>query len=778
MKTQRAEAGDSSPAICCDYCGLPIPGGLRRTPAGESPVYCCFGCRFAAQVTRERGEEGAARWALTRLGIAVFFTMNVIMLSMALWSGDWYATTADSLSQTFADLLRWGSLAASLPVLVLLGPGLAANAAEQMRRGQFSTDVLLVSGVVASYVTSIVSVFRSEGGIYFEVGCVVLVMVTLGRWFEATGRLKASAELDALERLLPETVRLLGKDGETSIPIEQVRIGDHLRVLAGEWFPTDGMLVGSSALVDEQFLTGESWPVVRREGDTIAGGSLNVEASVELCVTADSSHGTLARLIRLVREARLSKGDWQHLADRVSSVLFPLITGVAVLATIVHTWHYGFERGILAGLSVTLIACPCALGLATPLALWTALGSAARNQVLFRSGAILERLAGIRTVCFDKTGTLTTGRPRVARFVTASGTPVLTVREEAVALASGSTHVLSQAIVEFAGRHSPIDLRTVRVIGGKGVKSISPELGVVVLGSEAFLVENGLSIPQSLRAELNAAAIAGRPVSLIGWEGSARGVFSFEEDFRGEAVPALRDLKIAGCQVVVLTGDPWASASRLSEKLGVPVLTGLLPESKLARVRELCGAGPVAMVGDGLNDAPSLAASDVGIAMGCGADVSRDAAGVCLLGNDLTRISWAIDLARKTVRTIRWNLFWAFSWNVVGVGLAAAGLLNPTLAAFAMIASSVLVISNSLRNVGGLQPRARSSAKSAERDTAGAPTTAPECDSRSDGFMREAVSNEAFEDVETMTSDEARDGSHLIDTIRKSPHAFRSALPR
>lgn len=755
------DGGDSPPAICCDYCGLPIPGRPRRTPTEESPLYCCFGCRFAAQVTRERGEEGAARWALTRLGIAVFFTMNVIMLSMALWSGDWYATTADALSRTFADLLRWGSLLVSLPVLILLGPGLAANAAAEIRRGRFSTDVLLLSGVVASYAMSVVSVLRGTGGVYFEVGCVVLVMVTLGRWFEATGRLKASAALDALERLLPETVQRLGATGVTSIPIDEVRVGDRLRVLAGERFPTDGELVGSSALVDEQFLTGESWPVTRRAGDRIAGGSLNLDASVELCVTAAPSEGTLARLIRLVREARLSRGRWQRLADRVSTVLFPVIALVAVLTTGIHGWLFGIEQGILAGLSVTLIACPCALGLATPLALWTALGSAARNQVLFRSGEMLERLADIHTVCFDKTGTLTTGHPRVVRFVTAVGTPALVVREEATALAAGSTHVLSRGIVGFAGGHVPREPRKVQVIAGRGLKSVSSELGVVLLGSRTFLEENGCRLPECLELELEGAAMAGHPTALIGWEGCVRGLFSFEEEFRPEAVPALKELKALGCAAVVLTGDPWASSSRLSSRLGVPVLTGLLPESKLTRVKELCGEGPVAMVGDGLNDAPSLAASDVGIAMGCGADVSREAAGVCLLGDDLLRIPWAIGLARRTVRTIRWNLFWAFSWNIVGVGLAAAGLLNPALAAFAMVASSVLVITNSLRNgcderpVTGVRraPLAGETQATTPAEGFGAP-----CNE----FAKTATWNETLDAEAAAISSEACDASELI----------------
>lgn len=759
------EGGDSSPAVCCDYCGLPIPGGPRDTPAEELPIYCCFGCRFAAQVTRERGEEGAARWALTRLGIAVFFTMNVIMLSMALWSGDWYATTADSLSQTFADLLRWGSLLASVPVLFLLAPGLAASAAAQIRRGSFSTDVLLVSGVAASYVMSVVSVVRGTGGVYFEVGCVVLVMVTLGRWFEATGRLKASAALESLERLLPETVRRIGVSGETSIPLHQVRVGDHLRVLAGERFPTDGALVGSSALVDEQFLTGESFPIARRAGDSIAGGSLNLDASVEFCVTAEPSQGTLARLIRLVREARLSQGHWQRLADRVSAILFPLIALVAVLTTTVHGWCFGIDRGILAGLSVTLIACPCALGLATPLALWTALGAAARHQVLFRSGEVLERLAGVRTVCFDKTGTLTTGRPRVVRFVTAVGTSALVVREEAFVLAAGSTHVLSKAILDFLRDERPPAMRRVQLIAGKGLKSISSELGVVLLGSESFLDENGCQIPAPLRLELNAAAIAGRPVTLIGWEGSARGLFSFEEDVRPEALPALRKLKAVGCEAIVLTGDPWASADRLSQRFGIPVLTGLLPESKLTCVKELCGDGPVAMVGDGLNDAPSLAASDVGIAMGCGADVSRDAAGVCLLGNDLLRIPWAIELARRTVRTIRWNLFWAFSWNIVGVGLAAAGLLNPALAAFAMIASSVLVISNSLQNIGEQSPGPIDPQATTRGDSRFAPPRSCDQASEADSSVNE-LRREGTRDSELISvSRDAREAAEPLDTF-------------
>lgn len=682
----------------CDYCGLPAPGAR---PADGAPQYCCFGCRFAAQVTRERGEEGAARWALTRVGIAVFFTMNVVMLSMALWSGDWYAganRSGDPLSSSFADLLRWGSLFCSMPVLLLLGPGLAESGWEQIRRGLFSTDALLISGVAAAYAYSAVSVIRGDGQVYFEVGCVVLVTVTLGRWFEATGRLRASAALDALERLLPETVRRVESVGESVIPIADVRVGDRLRILAGERFPTDGRLVAHAASVDEQLLTGESWPVTRRPGETVFGGSLNLDGTALLDVTSEPAQGTLARLVALVRDARRSRGDWQRMTERVSGFLFPAIALVAIGATAWHWHRRGFEEGLLAGLAVSLIACPCALGLATPMAVWTALGAAAGRQVLFRSGEVLERLASVRTVCLDKTGTLTTGEPRLSRLLVDSETWRADVEREAGALAAGSSHVLSRAILKSIGSMAPASNAGVRVTPGRGLQAWSPALnGDVVLGSLEYLAETGHDLSSELQTEIDAVRFAGCSMAAIGWGGRVRGVFAFEEELRPEAAKAIARLRRLGCDVLVLTGDHAARGVRLSQELGVPVAAGLLPGAKLRHVEERKQRGGVAMVGDGINDAPSLAASDVGIAMGCGADVSRDSAGVCLLSNDLERLPWAIELARATVRTIRVNLFWAFGWNLIGVGLAATGHLNPAVAAFAMIASSVLVITNSLR---------------------------------------------------------------------------------
>jgi len=727
------------PAIeACDYCGLPIPepwwgtrgrsdsssrrghgpdsfdGGGAPPSIAAAPQYCCVGCRFAAQVTRERGEEGAVRWTLAKLGLAIFCTMNVLVFSMALWSEDIYALEGDRTTAVLAELFRYLSLLFALPVLFLLGRPLWENTWSGLRRGIYSTDLLLLSGVTAAYAYSAVSVFRGGGHLYFEVGCVVLVLVTLGRWFEASGRLRSTAALDALAKLLPETVRVIRDGIEQWLPSEEIRLHDRLRVLAGERFPTDGRIVRGSAAVDEQVLTGESWPVLKRPADEVLGGALNLDGQVEMEATAVPGEGTFHRLIDAVARARAAKGRYERLADRAATWFLPAVSAVAVATLAWHAARTGWEEGILHGLAVVLIACPCALGLATPMAVWNALGRAAQAQVLFQNGEALERLARVRAICFDKTGTLTTGTPMLVEVFTADEGARHRVLEYAALAASTSTHPLSGVIREYA-RTKSSDLgkpRCTSAAPNESAGAVSgrtlPGQGVVVdasgdrpaiyLGSRRFLAGAGLQFGGTQEADYDAAAASGRPVVLVGWEGRIRGIFTFQEQLRPEARRAIELCRALGLEAIVLTGDHSRRAQEIARELAIPVEGDLLPEHKVDRVRAMRAArGAVAMVGDGINDAPALVASDVGIALGCGTDVTRDSAAVCLLGNDLLRLPWAVQLARQGVRAIRANLFWAFGYNVVGVALAAAGLLNPALAALFMVGSSLLVVSNSLR---------------------------------------------------------------------------------
>lgn len=669
--------------------------------------YCCFGCRFASAVTRERGETGAIRWTLARLGLSIFLTMNVMAFTMALWTNDVYGgDEGGALAASLYGLFRYLCLLFSLPVVMLLGAPLLDDAWRALRRRALSTDLLLVSGVVAAFVYSVVSVIRDEGPIYFEVACVILVMVTLGRWFEAAGRLRAGAALDALEKLLPDRVRVLRDGSEHVVAAAQLVVGDQVRILPGERFPADGRLVRGTASVDEQILTGESRPVVRRPGDSVVAGALNLDGDVLVEVALPPAAGTLSRLIELVRQARAAKGHYQQLADRLSELVFPAVVVVALAA---FTWHWqarALENGLMAGLAVVLVACPCALGLATPLAVWAALGQAAARQVLFRDGLALERLAEIRAIRFDKTGTLTTGQVQVSTMIAADGAGEDERREilaTAAALAASSLHPFSQAIRTFAGRLTAgsSNVEPVCDVRQRAGRGISARLGAAgptaCLGSRLFVEECGLVLPDSLTRAVEEGEAAGRSVAYVGWEGRTRAAFVFEEELRPAAISALAWCRDRGLDVAVLTGDHQLRAAQLEAELRVPVAGGLLPEQKLAAIRDVHEhVGPVAMVGDGINDAPALAASDVGIALGCGTDVSRDSASVCLLGNDLARLTWAIDFACETVRVLRRNLIWAFAYNTVGVALAAGGWLNPALAALLMVVSSALVIRNSL----------------------------------------------------------------------------------
>jgi len=692
----------------CDYCKLPLPisrrSGSPRAQDEEEALYCCLGCRLAAAIIEEKGEHGVPRTMLIRLGLSIFFTMNVMAFTMALWTTDVYGQAAppSTLASSLNGLFRYIVLLFSLPVFFFLGLPLFDHAWSSLRRGVFSTDWLLASGVVASFAFSFLSVFRGRGPIYFEVGCFILVMTTLGRWLEATGKLKASAALDALTRLLPETVRRIKGGLEESIPREEIRKGDLLRVLPGERFPADGRVFGQAGSVDEQMLTGESRPVLKEPDDRVVGGTLNLDGDLTIAVSEAGQESTLARILEMVRLARESKGRYQRLADHVASRFVPVVSAVAVLTLTAH-WAFGsFERGFWSALAVALIACPCALGLAAPLAVWSALGNAAGQRVLFRSGETLERLADIAAIRFDKTGTLTTGSAAVTQFVAGQGDSFDTTLARAARLAASASHAMSHAIVEFAAAREVAvshDISEVRVVPGFGViGSLAPSGEPAILGSRRFVDEQGLVIGPALGRAVEAAESQGLPFTLVGWDGKARGLFVFEETWRPAAAAVVRSLKRLHLDLAVLTGDHGSRGRWIAQQLDVHVDAELLPAQKVVAIEQARRAiGPVCMVGDGINDSPALAASDVGIALGCGADVSRDSASICLLGDDLSRIPWSIELARRTRRVIRWNLLWAFGYNSVGVACAAVGWLNPAIAAFLMVASGTLVTINSLR---------------------------------------------------------------------------------
>jgi len=706
---------------CCTFCGLPLarPWWSRHTEQHafqeKQPVarYCCYGCALAQAATNSGTSGCEMRALLTRLGLAIFLTMNVMVFSMELWTQDVYAGdpgATSALSEPLRDVFRYLCLLLSLPVAWMLGRPIAENAWENLRRGGPSTELLIVLGVFAALVYSSISVFRGSGHIYFEVACVVLVMVTLGRWLDATGKLQTTAALDALAKLLPNEVRQVTDAGEVLVRPDDVHVGDRLRVLAGERFAFDGELLAGHADIDEQIISGESRPLAKGPGETVHAGSVNLDGDLLVRVTAELRNGTLQRMIDLVREARTSKGYHQRLADRVSVWFLPVIALVALVAFTIHARQSGFEQGMLAALAVSLIACPCALGLATPMAVWAALGRASQAQVLVRNGEALERLAQVRAIAIDKTGTLTTGVATVADFVTADDALARdAVLALVAAVADGSQHPLSVAIADFA-RQEGVDISAERLRGrtlaGRGIAADLPGGPSAYLGNLRLMKDADLSLNHAIDQAIQQACQQAQSFACAGWEGKVRAVFLFQEELRADAQQALASCRELGLHVCVLTGDHAARAATLAEYFQVEVRAELNPAEKVAALHDLRRQwGAVAMVGDGINDAPALVASNVGIAMGCGADVSRQSASICLLGNQLERIPWSVDLARQTVRVIRQNLFWAFFYNIGGVALACAGWLNPIWAAVAMVASSVLVVGNSLRLRGLVNER-------------------------------------------------------------------------
>lgn len=668
----------------CDYCGLP----LASATGDGGPRYCCFGCRFAASITDATGDAGESRWMMTRLGVAVFFTMNVMVFTMLLWSD---RGAVEPAAAAFYGLARHACLLFTAPVMVLLGGPLFREAGREAWSARPSLNLLLAVGVAAAFLISVHAVVMDRGHVYFEVACMVLVAVTLGKCLEASGKLRTTEALRELRTLLPDSVRRMVGADEQTIPLADTRGGDRLRVLPGERIPTDGRIVEGCSAIDERTVTGESVPVVRQAGDPVASGTEVIDGPLVIEVTAAPGAGTLERLIDAVAAAATAGTREQRIAERAAAWFLPIVIASAATAFVIQTGRAGWTSdgiaaGTMAAIAVVVVSCPCALGLATPMALWAAVGAAARRHVLVRDADAFVRLGRTGTFCIDKTGTLTTGL--AVRTVDAgpdvAATSVLAI---AAALARGSTHVLSRAIEAEAGRRglAPADVAGVRVVAGRGIEGRLVDGRVVRLGSEAWMA---MLVDDALPP-----CAADRPSCWLAIDRRVAGAIVFDETIRPEAAGAVAALAAEGIEIWIVSGDREPRAAAVAKALGVRHAAPLLPEEKLAFVRL---RAPAAMVGDGINDAPALAAADIGVALGCGADVSRWTAAICLLRDDLGDLPWAVSLARRTSRTIRWNLVWAFGYNALCIPLAATGVVHPAVAAAAMVASSLFVVSGSL----------------------------------------------------------------------------------
>lgn len=675
------------PLPLCAHCGLLVSG--ERSLAGEA-LYCCGGCALAHRLSGGASGHGQATGLLMAVGVGSFLALNVMMGSFVLYAG---AAEADRLAGEA--WVRWALLALASPALVLLGAPFLVRGVRRLKGRLLDTDALIVIGVGAAYVLSVLSVISGRGPVYLDTAMGILLFVTIGRYLEAVSRARATDALSALVSRIPvEAFRVTG-DAEERVWVEALRPGDLLRVRPGGRIPADGVVVDGIASVSEAEITGEPVPVPKGPGDPVSACTLNVDGSLLVEARRTGAGTTVARIVRLVEEARAGRPPFASLVERLTKVFVPLVLALATFTFLFWTARSGAGDGVMNALSVLLIACPCALGIATPLAVSAAAGLAASAGVLVRSGETFERLAAARRVFFDKTGTLTRGTLGLAAIRPAPGETKESLLSLAAALEAGSEHPVALAVRAEAARLG-VTVRRVegfRAAAGRGVE------GRVTTPSGTVHARAGTA---GFAAALPGMAEAGDPALTLVYlsrDAVPAGFLAFRDESRPSAAPAVAALARHGLAVEVLSGDRSAAVAAFAS--GFPGLTasgGLSPEEKLARVEASIAAGesPV-MVGDGINDAPALSGAGVGVALESGTDLAREAADVTILGGDLGRLPWLVSLATKTLHVARLNLFWAFSYNAIGLVLAVAGLLHPLFGAVAMMASSLLVAVHSQR---------------------------------------------------------------------------------
>lgn len=599
----------------------------------------------------------------------------------------------------------WLQLALATPVQFWFGRRFYVGAWRALRGGSANMDTLVALGTSAAYGLSLAMLLAGRNGmdaLYFEAAAVIITLILLGKWLEARAKRQTTAAIRALQALRPTTAHVMRAGVESDIPLEDLRTGDTLLVRAGERVAADGIIIAGSSMLDEALLSGESLPVARETGAKVTGGAINLDALLEVRVTATGAETTLSRIIRLVEAAQAKKAPIQKLADTVSGIFVPVVIAIAAVTLLAWGLTNGDWPGaMLNAVAVLIIACPCALGLATPTALMAGTGVAARNGILIRDAEALERAQAIRIVAFDKTGTLTEGRPQVIAVSPLAGTAG-NLLAFAAGLQQGSTHPLATAIHDAAAAESikAEAVTDIRSLAGRGLSGTSAG-NAIWLGNRRLMEELGIPATR-LDALL---AQHGKPGSTQSWLAERRdgtvlllGLLQFRDTVKPTARAAVSALHALGVRTLMITGDTQQSASAIAAETGLDsVRAEVLPEHKAAIVDELKEEGLcVAMVGDGVNDAPALATADVGIAMGAGTDVAMETAGITLMKSDPLRVADAIAISKATYRKIRQNLFWAFAYNLLGIPLAAFGMLSPVIAGAAMAFSSASVVGNAL----------------------------------------------------------------------------------
>jgi copper-transporting P-type ATPase V len=602
---------------------------------------------------------------------------------------------------------RWRLVLFAVATVVQFGVGwpFLREAARRARRRSANMDTLIAVGTLAAYGYSVVQLVTGGMELYFETAILLIAFLSLGRYLEARARGRAGQAIRALLELGAKQARVLCDGAEVMVPVEQVAVGDLLRVRPGEKVPVDGQVLEGASAVDESMLTGESVPVDKAPGDRVAGATVNASGVLTVRATAVGADTALAQVVRLVEQAQADKGQLQRLADRISAVFVPAVMAVAALTF--TAWALAGDdpvKGLVAAVAVLIIACPCALGLATPTAIMVGTGRAAELGILIKGVEALERTRRITTVVVDKTGTLTRGQMALTDVVAADGVDQARLLRLAGAVEADSEHPIGAAIAAAARQQGELPAaHRFQAVAGQGVRADVPtgdlDLVTVWVGRRKLAADAGLLVPQAMEAAAERLEQDGKTTVFAGWQGEVHGVLAVADTLKDGAAELVGRLHAMGLEVAMLTGDNQATAQAIAAAVGVDrVLAEVLPADKAGELARLQAQGEVvAMVGDGVNDAPALVQADLGIAIGSGTDVAIQASDLTLLRGDLEGVAVAIQLSRRTYRTITQNLLWAFGYNTAAIPLAAAGLLDPVIAGAAMALSSVSVVTNSLR---------------------------------------------------------------------------------